>query len=167
MAQANSNNTQGSTLLEIQSQTLAINEESSELDVIAMLEKLDFAKSYIKELDRMFKDLLIDWINANGQLVVGDKRYYVGTKKTVKPRALAPLTEALMNATGGDFEAFIKTMSAGAYKQGACKEVLGDAWADHFSVQHVDDIKTGKPQKELKITDDRFSLDDPEVIFNG
>jgi len=35
--------------------------------------------------------------------------------------------------------------------------ILGDQWADHFAVEEVPDVLTGKPKKEVKRVDPRYA----------
>ncbi len=143
-------------LLTINQSVLTMTPATAADDVAELMQRIDFAKQHLRELEQQFKAALIEWINTNGDLTIGDKRYYVTTAKRTKPKDLAALTEAVMQATGGDFDKFVKTLGANAYKLGACKTVLGDEWDIHFTVEPVDDLKTGKPKKEVKCIDERF-----------
>jgi|13_taG_2_1085334.scaffolds.fasta_scaffold90657_2 hypothetical protein len=136
---------------------LAINDESDAANVCEALDLIDVYKRAIREADRLLKEQLIDWINANGELTIGEKRYYVGNTKKTKPVNLERLCEAAITHAEGDFGAFAEALSANAFKPGACKALLGDEWGQHFIVEVVDDVKTGKPKKDIKVIDERFT----------
>lgn len=100
---------------------------------------------------------LIDYINDHRTDIPivtakGEKRLYVGIdKKTRNPNPTDTLAR-LLTATGGDLNAVAECLSSGAWKPGACREVLGDAWGDCFTVEEVASIETGAPKRVLKTT---------------
>lgn len=82
----------------------------------------------------------------------GEKRLYIGTdKKTRNPNPTDTLAR-LLTATGGDLNAVAECLSSGAWKPGACREVLGDEWGSCFTVEEVASIETGAPKRVLKTT---------------
>jgi len=143
-------------LQELNSMAIAINDESSAAQVCEAIDRIDAVKRRIKEIEVTFKDALIEWINLNGDIEIGTKRYYVGTTKKVKPRDMIRLCEAAITAAEGDFETFADSLSANAFKPGACKKLLGDQWGQHFEETIDEDIKTGKPKKTVQVIDERF-----------
>ena len=144
------------TLTKLRESILAIHNEAEADQVCKAIDKIDAYKRAIKDIDATFKEALIDWINRNGEVTLGTKRYYVGTTKKTKPRDLQRLTEAAITACQGDFAAFCEALSSNAYKPGKCREILGDDWGDHFYEEVVQDVKTGKPKKDVKVIDERF-----------
>ena len=110
-----------------------------------------------EDLDTV-KQAVIEWMIATGSEIetIDGKRYYVGVNKRTKIRDLGVTVEAILHAVGGDIEAFVEALSSNAIKPGHAKKVLGDAWGDHFEVTEIDDLKTGKPKKVLKLADDRY-----------
>lgn len=85
------------------------------------------------------------------------RRFYVGSVKRTKARDLAKLTEAVLDACGGDLEPFIESLSANAFKPGHCRSILGDRWHEHFTVEEIEDVKTGKAKKAVQLADDRYT----------
>lgn len=143
-------------LKKLEGVALAIHDESDADQVCIAIDAIDNAKRRIREIDAALKKSLIDWINRNGDITIGSKRYYVGNKKTTKPRDLERLCEAAITAAEGDFATFADSLSANAFKPGACKKLLGDAWDRHFEETIADDVKTGKPKKVINMIDERF-----------
>jgi len=130
-------------------------------DAEAALELLDlmrFWTAQLKQARAMATEALIEWIDGNGDLEMGEKRWYVGTTKRVKLRDSFAAAEALLDATGGDLVEFCEALASEPFKQGHMRTVLGDAEHERlFSVDIVKDLKTGKPRREVKQTDKRFS----------
>lgn len=148
--------TEQTELQALSGEVVAIHDEVEAGQVAAIIDKMDAYKRRIKEIDATLKEALIDWINANGELTLGTKRYYVGSTKKTKPVDRIKLTIALIEAVQGDFDSFDEMLSANAFKPGACKKLLGDEWGNHFEETIVEDVKTGKPKKDVKVIDERF-----------
>lgn len=145
-----------SELKELDKMVLAINDETDAEYVCEVIDRIDQAKRMMKELDATLKESLIDWINRNGEINIGTKRYYVGTSKKTKARDMTRLCEAAITEAGGDFDAFAEVLSANAFKPGACKALLGDKWGQHFAVEIDQDVKTGKAKKSVQVIDEKF-----------
>ena len=148
-------NEQG-TLAALRKDVLAIHDEVDAGQVCQAIDKIDAYKRAIKEIDATFKQALIEWINRNGEVTLGTKRYYVGTTTKTTARDLERLTEAAITACQGDFGRFCEALSSNAYKPGKCREILGDDWGIHFYEEVVKDVKSGKPKKDVKMIDERF-----------
>lgn len=144
-------------LQELNGAVLAINDESDAAKVCEAIDLIDHYKRAIREADKLLKEQLIDWIGRNGELTIGDKRYYVGYTKKTKPVNMERLCEAAITHAAGDFGTFAEALSANAFKPGACKALLGDEWDQHFYTETLDDVKTGKPKKDVKVIDERFT----------
>ena len=117
-------------------------------------------KKQDKERDAIIKAAFIEFCESYGDLELPGpepKRLYPGTVKRTKCKDTRVTFEALLELTGGDIDSIHECMSSGAFKHGACRKVLGDSWGDHFSVEEVKDLKTGKPKKALLLTDDRYT----------
>lgn len=137
---------------------LAIDECTAQDDLAAIVNRVEFMKSAIREIDQQLKAALLEWLNAEPgrSLEIGPVRYYVGTKKKTVAGDAEKLLDALFTATGGDFQKVADCLGANAFKPGACRNPLGDDWAAHFTEIVEDDVKTGKPRKEVKSIDTRF-----------
>lgn len=146
-----------SELQTLNSMVLDISDESDAEQVCEAIDRIDQAKRTMKEIDAALKESLIDWINRNGDITIGTKRYYVGTSKKTKPIDIERLCEAAITAAQGDFAAFAEALSANAFKPGACKQLLGGQWDDHFTVEVDQDVKTGKPKKSMQMIDEKFT----------
>lgn len=127
--------------------------------VMDLREKLAFMAGQIKALQQSMDARLMEWIEANGAITIGTRKIYVGTKKDTKCKDLKPALVALLEASGGDWEAFAECLSSNAIKYGAAKTVLGeDVWAQHFEVVTKTELKEGeeKPVKQLVDFDEKF-----------
>lgn len=131
-------------------------------EALQAMEFVATLKGIAKELGDKVEAAAIAWIEANGDLVKGEERYYVGPNKTTKCKSPRGTLEALLKATGGDFDAVVACLSAGAFKHGACREILaGDEYADLFETKETADLKTGKPGGK------RLQKHDPRWIKGG
>jgi hypothetical protein len=107
-------------------------------------------KAIVREYSARLKDAAIEYVNNNGPVETETARYYVGTKRTTKCRDTTRAVEAVLQATGGDLDRLVGCLSSQPLKHGECEGVLGDEWDRHFAITEVPDLKTGRPQKELK-----------------
>lgn len=140
---------------------LAIDENTTADACAAMLDKLAAFMAAAKEMKAMCEDRLMWWIKTTGQdIVIGERRYYVGTDKpppdcTDKPATL----EELFKACNGDFAKVAEFLSASPFKYGACRGQLAPkVYARLFVVTPKEELKEGeaKPEK-LLVADGRFS----------
>ena len=125
------------------------------LDLMAQVERF---KALGRQLHQQLEASLIQFIEANGDIEVGEKRWYVGTDKSYKRKAdIEDAVQALLEVTGGDLQAFCALLSSGALKPAACRTVLGDRFTDLFETVVEKDLKTGAPKKAVKVFDARFA----------
>lgn len=108
------------------------------------------------ELDRMLKGIMLEWVEHNGPQVIGETRYYAGTKKTTKCKSNPATLDAILQATGGDMESTANLLASQPFKHGACKQALGDKWGEYFEVVEEPELKEGKPTKSLQSINTRF-----------
>lgn len=125
-------------------------------DVAYALNRLDSYMQFGRELKQRLEEAVIDWIQANGDLVIGDVRYYVGVRKTTKCIDVAAAVDALLAASGGDMQAFVACLASDALKHGAAKKVLGEQWDRYFKVEAKPKLENEQPKKELMKVDERF-----------
>lgn len=103
-----------------------------------------------RALSSRFEKAAIQWIEANGDIEDGAKRYYVGTahKRTCKD---VPETIRTILETGGP-DLLVSALSTSCFRPATAMEILGDRAGDLFICEDVPDLKTGKPRKVLKST---------------
>jgi hypothetical protein len=135
----------------------SLSPESSQDEVLDVLQRISVAKQAIKELEAMAEESAIQWIDQNGDIVVGDVRYYVGKTKTTKCVDVRATMDAALTATGGDVDAMTELLSSGAWKHGACRKVLSpDDYERLFITTEKPDLKTDEPKRSLQRVDQRF-----------
>lgn len=142
-------------------------------DALAALAALDSSEADAMDLDRALAartalwhayrrisndigEAAVRYIDLHGEQTIGDKRYYVGTEKTYKPRSLPEALTVLFDAAAGDFDGLAACLSSNALKHGAIRGLLDKAgMADRFDamfiVEERPDVKTGKPKRGLKV----------------
>ncbi len=126
----------------------------------AVLQAVDFV-ARLGEIYRQLKAQLdarmVEWIDANGELVNGEVRYYVGNDKDTKCVDLKETLNACYAAAGGDEDALITVLSTNAFKPGACRKLLpADTYAKCFVTTERVKVLEGKPVKQLQKFDGRF-----------
>lgn len=117
----------------------------------------------VADFRKLLDDALYNWIEANGDLVIGDERLYIGTEKVTKCRNVADVLHTFLR-TGG-VEDIAECLSSNAWKHGAVRkrlvEMLGEeqgdaAFASLFEVSEKPDVKTGVATKKVIAINTRF-----------
>jgi len=157
MTQTNEN--EQTQLQHIKSQVVAIDDESTADQVAEAITQVDFFMSQARELRRSLDDALLKWLSHpdHRELIIGDIRYYAGTEKKIKCVDPMATLESLLDATDGDINRVVECLASGAWKYGACRNLLSEEqYKSCFSEELVSDLKTGKPVKQVKKIDSRF-----------
>jgi hypothetical protein len=120
---------------------------------------IDWLKSVTAELVQQRDAELAQRITVHGDLTMGDVRYYVGPVKTTKCTDTKGALEALMEATGGDWEKVVSCLASQPIKHGAASKLLpAEVYEKLFVVESKQEIKEGKPTavEKLQKIDTRF-----------
>ena len=124
------------------------------LDIRSALSEL---AQKVKEFRAEVEAALVENIGAHGDIDLGDgKRLYVGTERGYKCRDQRATFVAVLEATGGDEALMVEHLASGAWKPGACRKTLGDAFGDLFEETVAQDLKTGSARKIVKTFDPAF-----------
>jgi 5-methylthioribose kinase len=136
----------------------AIGPSSTQDEVLTALNSAKAHAAEARELVKLAEQIAIEWIQENKRdLIVSDTvRYYVGTEKKEACKDVRAACEKILDKIAGDFAAFADCLSSNPFKFGAVRKLLGDAYAATFTTTTVTDLKTGKPAKALKKSDDSF-----------
>jgi hypothetical protein len=126
-------------------------------DVAQTLDRLAAYMERGRQLKEQLDERMLEYLEANGgEVSIGTVKYWIGFPKTTKCLDVRAAVEALLEATGGDMDAFCACLSSNALKYGACKEPLGDKWGLHFVVELKPKIENDKPKKDLQRMDTKF-----------
>lgn len=123
--------------------------EASAEKVAEVLGEVEFVARQLKELRANLDAALLEWVTTNGELVIGDQKFYAGTKSVTKCTDQRAALEAIINATAGDLDAIAAVLASGAFKYGTARS-LGEEVARFFETTTVPDLKTGLPVREVK-----------------
>jgi len=126
------------------------------MDVMDQLTEQARAVKYLKaEFDKK----MVEWINANGDITLGDIRYYVGTTKKIKPKVDAStIIMDLIETHKGDIAAAIDaTVASGWCRYGEVRKVRPEKFDEWFETEVVMDVKTGKPKKSVQRADAKYA----------
>lgn len=130
----------------------------------ATQEQFLFAQEFVTKLGEVYRDLKeqlevasIAWIEVNGEATDGTRRFYVAPNKTTKCRDVRKTAEAVLTASGGDWDVFAECLSSGAFKPAKTKAVLGENADEFFETTETKDLKTGEVgKKRLQEFDTKF-----------
>jgi hypothetical protein len=110
---------------------------------------------FVADAKSRIAELKLEWIDARGEdMVIGDVRYYAGEAKTDKCRDAKRLLDTFI--TEHSIDDLAACLSSNAFKPGACKPILGNAWGEHFVTESKPVIKEGKPVRGLQAINTRF-----------
>jgi hypothetical protein len=114
------------------------------------LGKLKALAERARELKRQFDEQLLEYIEANGDVTIGEVRYYAGYEKETKCVDVSSALLSLLDATGGSLRYLADTLSSQPIKHGAAKKLLSPAVYDELFVTSLKpDLKEGKPVKKV------------------
>jgi hypothetical protein len=130
---------------------------ASKEEVLLAMACVQQARAVVQAMAQRFEAAAINWIDTNGDLEDGDKRYYVGNDRRYKCKDVRATLEALLTETGGDLDAINACLSTGAFKPGTTMTTLGSKAAEHFETTITKDLKTGKPKRMLKSANTEYS----------
>lgn len=130
-------------------------------EIVFMYDRLVALKQAAGDtVDRM-KGAMVAWIEQNGDIDVGEIRYYAGHEKKVKPRNpnMAEFYKAVLIAVGGDEAAFASALAANAFKHGTIRKLLDESYGEEegerqfellFETVVTPKLEEGKPKKTLQ-----------------
>lgn len=127
-----------------------------------VLTALEFVKR-LGEVQRELKERVnkaaIKYIQANGDIQDGTRRFFVGPNKTTKCLDLRKTVEAVLTAAGGDIDALVDVLSTDAFKPGATKKLIKDKAKDLFETKETNklELEQAKPEMKLQEVDSRFA----------
>jgi hypothetical protein len=105
------------------------------------------AKEVMDELDGR----MVEKIQAHGEFVIGETRFFIGDKKDVKCRDTARALDKVLEVAAGDMEQAAACLSANAFKHGACRVMFEDAgrmdlFDECFETTYAPELREGKPK---------------------
>lgn len=104
-----------------------------------------------RAISHRFEQAAIGWIEKNGEIEEGEKRWFVGTVTKRSCLNVEETARTILESHGPD--ALARVLSSGCFKAAATMELLGEDAMRHFEVRVEKDLKDGKPRKKLKSTD--------------
>ncbi len=111
---------------------------------------LQAMKARIKELERLHDEQMLEYIDANGPIEIGDVKYYAGYEKDTKDHDRVGAANELLAACGGDFETFVADcLASQPFKPGTAKALLGEKFPNYFTVTEKRVLKDGRPGRKV------------------
>ena len=120
-----------------------------------LINDIAVAKAKFREISEILKAAELEAVDSVGEVVIGDKRYYVGTKTITRQTGETDEICGLIAETGHPIgECLVKQ----PFKPATVREIIGnDDWGQMFEVETQDDVKTGKPKREVRGADRKFT----------
>ena len=121
-------------------------------------------KAVLADAAKLTDAKFIESLHAHGtdgrpdEIQVGEIRYYEGATKRVTPNSNADVAEAVLESTGGDFGALAECLASQPWKHATVRDKIGEErYAQLFDTDYMQDLKTGKPKKGLKVVNTTFT----------
>ncbi len=145
------------TATDLKVQVLALNDKATAEQVLTVYDAILSALGRLKEIKEGCEGAMMDWIAANGDLILDDtRRYVLSYDKTTKCNDVPAAVEEIMKATEGDFKRFCDVLSSGAIKHGAARKVLDPQVYERIFTTTVKTSLDNKPIKVLTKLDEKF-----------
>ena len=129
--------------------------EATRDEITAALDAADQARREARQVSDAIEAIAKDWIAENGEVVIGETRYYVGPKKTIKPRSIALIFETLHKRGTADL---LACLSSDPFKQGTVKKTVGqEVWDTLYEVKVDVNLEAGELTEKIKKANDAFN----------
>ncbi|CAN5532582.1 hypothetical protein BH09PLA1_BH09PLA1_18370 [soil metagenome] len=131
---------------------------ASSLDTLcAALDSAEWLLSRAKTIDRLMKEIAIQWIDQHGAFVIGDIEYSAGISTTVKCLNVQQTGHTLLEAVAGDVDRFFTTLVAQPFKHATARSFIDQKqYASLFKTTRTGRLVHGVPERVLKRADQRF-----------
>jgi hypothetical protein len=131
-------------------------------DIADVMGKLEWLIRRAKEVKDELESRMVEKIQAHGEFVIGEVRYYVGNPKKVKCQSNADTLNAMLAYCGGDVERLSDCLASDAWKYGTVRTLLEEAGKSEvydllFETTTEPELKEGKPLKRLMKHNPAFS----------
>jgi hypothetical protein len=127
--------------------------------VARTLDRLEAYLAYGRELKSKLEANLLIYVTANAgenEIMIGTVKYWLGYPKVTKCTNVRGCAEALLESSGGDWDAFANCLAADGVKPGAAKKILGDRWDEFFTVEVRPKLENDAPKKTLQRLDTKY-----------
>jgi hypothetical protein len=148
----------GLTVAGVRSLVLNLEPDATDDQAAEVTATLDALEAAARELRRQWRERMLAWLEANRRdLTIGPVRYYAGKRTTTKVLDRKRTGEALLEAVGGDIDAFCAALSSDAFLVSQLRKALPAEVFAELVEEHVEmNVKTGEPLREVKKIDERF-----------
>lgn len=128
------------------------------MEMILAVDSLCHLASEVRQLR---DEALKPWIEANGEIIIGEDKWFVGPNKKEKDRDVGATFDCLHDLAGSDHAAFVSLLSTNAFKPGAVKRFLKDKSVPDmyevlFDVTVEMDVQTKRPKKTVQRINEQF-----------
>ncbi len=125
----------------------------------AALDVADWLAGRSRAIHMASRKIGIAWIEKNGEFDIGPMRYSVGYTTTTKCIDVPGCGMVLLEALGGDFEAFLKVLGSNAYKYGVARSILDrNVYGSFFHTSNTSRLVNGVPERTPLRSDPTYAL---------
>ena len=93
-------------------------------DVAERLNRIEVAYRRIADCKKLFGEAFAEWLVQNGDLVIGEVRWYAGIERTWHCRDKPAAIDLLLDIVGGDLAGLCEYLAADPLKHGSCRKSL-------------------------------------------
>lgn len=147
------------TLAELELRVGELDEHAGGDDVLLWLDRAAAFVAAAKALQSGVYKVAVAWIQINGELRLGEHvRFGVGHQRVVRCLDQTATLHAALDALSGDLDGVGALLAAGAWKHGACRQVLPAVAFNRLFVTEVRaKLVDGRaPEQRLIRLDDRY-----------
>lgn len=147
-----------SELLAIRSTVASITTESDAASVADAWQTVERFRRDAKAIADQFEAQLLSWCETHPEgITIGDIRFYAGRKKKTWCADVKGALAAILEANNYDLDAVVTALASQPFADGRAKALVGDDAPKFWKSEDVPDLKEGKPVRELKQVNTRWS----------
>jgi hypothetical protein len=129
--------------------------------VLELLDRMEVIQQRAKQAKEVIEQAVVEWIEVNGEIEMGDIRWYVGEYKTTKCTNVAEFLAIIQTVLEDQPDDIAAIMTSQPFKHGATRSLLeklnlSGVYDEHFVTESRPNLKTGKPRKGLHKVNEHF-----------
>ena len=151
-------NTKPLTPEEIEKQAILLMPgEHTPEDAADLYLKLRFLQSRVREATATVEACLVEWIETEGGIPVGEHTLLTRIAKTEKVRDPGRALLEALTRLDYDSDEIAKVLSTNALKPGACAQIIGQDFRDkHFKIETKTTLDQTKVKKALAMIENKY-----------
>lgn len=142
---------------DIERQVMNASPDASLDELSAALDAAEWLLARAKTIDRLIRQIAIDWVDRNGEFNIGDMHYWVGFATAVKCLNVPQTGLAVLEAAAGDMDRLFGVLVAQPFKHASVRDVIDKKiYNSLFTTYRTAKLVNGVPERALKQADKHF-----------